>query len=162
MSDSLSGSQAQPPAAPNPMLTAMASAHGQARARFGQTREATGNAQLVRSALDSLLERGDTVRPEDVIDEAGRVVAGGIDPMQMATLLADMPEGGPALQGWLQAHEQQFAQQQAQLAQAHEAARHQLGTSAIRMLAAHVVHSGHVVPPPQATQSVASNPLEAQ
>lgn len=112
-------------------------AHDSAQALFNQTSVASQRIGTIQGQLAKLAKLGDTVTPENVIESAGEIVAGGVDPMEMANTLADMPQGGVALSAWVQQH---LAQQNAlaqQLAQHHALARHELGASAMRMMAGH-------------------------
>jgi hypothetical protein len=123
-------------------MQALQKGHGQARAAFEQTSKAVAQMDHVRKGLEKLSDRGDMVTPEDVIGEASKLVAHGIDPMALATILADMPQegGGEALGGWVTAHAVSAAQAEQQLMQARAVAQHELGVSAVHMLTAHDVH----------------------
>jgi hypothetical protein len=123
-------------------------AHGQAKAAYDQTGKALGILDHMRQGLERLADKGDMVTPEDIISEAGKLVAHGIDPMALAGVLAEMPEqgGGEALGGWVMSHAIQAAQAEQQVMAAHEAARHQMGVTALHVIMAH--DAGHRAPMP--------------
>lgn len=120
-------------------------AHGQAKAAYDQTGKALGILDHMRKGLERLSDKGDMVTSEDIISEAGKLVAHGIDPMALAGILAEMPQegGGEALGGWIMSHAIQAAQAEAQVMAAHEAARHQMGVTALHVIMAH--DAGHRV-----------------
>jgi hypothetical protein len=132
-------------------MQALQKGHGQARAAFEQTSKAVTQMDHVRKGLERLSDRGDMVTPEDVIAEASKLVAHGIDPAALASILADMPQegGGEALGGWVTAHAVSAAQAEQQLMQARAVAQHELGVSAVHMLTAHDVHRAVTGPGPQ-------------
>ena len=132
------GAQAPaPPPAPT-LGDKLMPGHVAAKAAFDKTTEAVRRADQVRKVLQGLAEKSDQVTQEDVIEAAGKLVAGGEDPLAMAGLLADMPQegGGQALAGWVAQHAQQAAQMEQQVMQAHRAVAHEVGTSAIHMMQA--------------------------
>src|SRR6202012_2972788 len=116
---------------------ALQAAHDQASAQYAATGKAMGRMDKIRTGLGALTKMGSAVTPEDVIEGAGKLVAGGESPMEVASLLADMPQGGEALTAWLAEHTATTAAKEAQIKSVHEAARHQLGVSSIHALAAH-------------------------
>ena len=146
-----------PPAPPSdphsPLRGRLLSSHSAAKAQFDKTSELVSRADRARTGFLALTSLGDSVSPEDVIGEAGKMVAAGEDPLVLAGVLADMPSngGGAALAGWVQAQMAKAQQMEAQIMQAHNAARHQLGVSALHVLQAHG--------PGQISPSPAPNPL---
>jgi hypothetical protein len=110
----------------------------QSSAHYSALAKADKMASVARKQLDKLSGMGDSVSPEDVIDSAGKMVASGIDPMQMAGVLADMPEGsGEALAGWVAQHAKAAEVKYAQLQQALAASRHAMGVAALHDLVGH-------------------------
>jgi hypothetical protein len=110
----------------------------QNKAQYDKIRTASQQVSHLRSGMDKLLQLGDMVTPEDVMNEAGSVVARGISPKDMATLLSGMPiSGGQQLQQWLALHDTVLRQHEAQTKQALNLARHRMGVSAMQALAAH-------------------------
>lgn len=132
-----------------PLQAGIMAAHGQAAAQVGKLKQATAMAGHISGELDTLAAMGDQVTPEDVIKGAGVLVGHGADPMQMATLLADMPQGGEALASWLQQHAQQLQQTTAGLQQQLAVARHTAGVAALHGIAMHHIGQqfGAVAPP---------------
>ena len=110
-----------------------------AEALFDKTSKARKDIGVLQSGLAKLMKLGDLVTPEDVIEQAGKLVAKGFEPMILAGYLADMPEagGGEALAGWVAQHVQTADQNAQQIDQLHQQARHQLGTSSLSVLQAH-------------------------
>lgn len=150
MSNSLVPEQAGSPpppssSAPPSILDAISTSHGMASEMFDKTSETSKQALAVRNELAELSRLGDTVTPEDVIEGAGKLVGQGLDPIQMARMLAEMPQGSEALAGWVNGHLQTLEQQLPQLAQLHAVARHELGVSALRGIMAHA--AGHEASP---------------
>ena len=123
------GSPAVGPAPPT-----LADAHEMAKARYAKTAAADSILTSIRTELDQLTKLGDTVTSEDVIQSAGRLVASGATPMEMASLLADMPEGGQALANWIAQQDQAVTQREAQVAPLHALARHQVGVTGLHSL----------------------------
>ena len=153
------------PAGSNP-VPGMAAEHDNLAAKYGKASEARDTLDKVREQMDSLVKLGDSITPEDVIKSAGALVGAGLEPNAMASLLADMPEGGEALQAWIKQHDQDVTQREQQLDQVHGAIRHQLGASALRLLMAHSAAGAMQAPGPLSPQGPASapagNPLGGQ
>ena len=123
--------------APGDIHPALADAHSQASAMFDQTTKAVARMDKIRTELTGLAKKGSAITPEDVIQGAGKLVGGGEDPMQMASLMADMPtNGGDALAAWVAQHAATTAAKEAQLKSAHDVARHSLGVASVHKLAA--------------------------
>ena len=67
-----------------------------------------------------------------------------------------MPEGGPALAAWVQAKEQQFGQQEAQLSAVRQKVAHQTGVAGLQSIMLHHMeqlkaeHAGQVAQNPLA------------
>lgn len=135
------------PAAPSTLRQRLLLAHSAAKSMFEKTGELVGRTDRARVQLEHLTALGDMIAPEDVIKSAGRLVAGGEDPLALAGLLADMPDNPQALQGWVAQHAQQAAQTEQQVLQTHAAARHQLGVSALHVLQAHGQQGGQMNQP---------------
>jgi hypothetical protein len=90
----------------------------------------------VRKGLDTLVKLGDTISQEDVIKVAGKLVAAGLTPEGMATLLSEMPEKSEMLQEWIAKHDQDVTQREQQLNQMTDQYRHQMGAMAMEQLVA--------------------------
>lgn len=118
-------------------LSVLQGAHDTATGMFGMTSKAIQHLTQRIQGLDSLFKLGDAVSPEDVIGEAGKMVASGAHtPVEMAGVLADMPtSGGQALAQWVQGHMQEAQGMLQQVQSAHALARHEMGVSGLRLLA---------------------------
>src|SRR5215472_18693703 len=82
----------------------------------------------LRVELDQLMDMGDVVRPEHVIEAAGRLVVHGIGATQLAQIMSDMPAtGGEGLASWIRAHDLTITQAEMQLAQSTNVLQHRLG-----------------------------------
>lgn len=146
-----SGSQ---PAPAGPQPSSLDQFHGQMAAHSAKMAEAGKTLDKVRSELGKLASMGDAVTAEDVIKAGGALVSHGLAPMAMASLLADMPEGGEALQGWVQQHLADVTQREQQLAQVQAQVRHQQTQAALHLLgrdhaeASAAAQPATAVPPP--------------
>ncbi len=103
-------------------------------ANYGTLREAGQMLGVTREQIDDLLALQDTVSQEDVIDAASKLVANGLEPTEVAGILADMPEGSEALQVWLQGMSQRLEQQEKFVGDSTKELRHQLGVIGLRRL----------------------------
>lgn len=124
------GPQAAPAGGPPQMQS-----FEQLAAGYDKLQEAQGTLQKVRGVMDQLAGLMDTVTAEDVIEGAGVLVANGLDPVAVAGLLAEMPDGGEQLAEWIATHDQQMKEREAQLAQVSTVLRQRLGTAALAGLA---------------------------
>jgi len=142
------GPKAQAPS-PSPIMDAFSTHLANTKARFDKTSEVSKNFATVRAGLDSLVKMGDAVTSDDVIEEIGKLVAQGLSPEPLIAMMAGdpqngvppMPESGQALAAWVQSHEQQFVQQEQQLAQVHSMAQHQLGVAGVQGLLIHHIET---------------------
>jgi hypothetical protein len=90
----------------------------------------------VRKELDELMDMGDVVRPEHVIEAAGRLVGHGFGATQLAQLMSDMPAmGGEGLASWVRMHDMVISQTEQALMQENNKLRYRMGVTGIRMLA---------------------------
>jgi hypothetical protein len=132
--------------------TTLMEQHQRNKALFSQTGQALKKIDVIRKGLERLADKQDVVTMDDIIDEAGKLVAHGIDPMALAGILADAPQegGGEALGGWVASHAQAAAQGEQAMMQQHTLARHNMGVSAIHLIMAHTnaqMMNGGVSPP---------------
>lgn len=119
----------------------MAEQHDAIRMKLDKLEEVQAKQRAVRIQLDHLTKLGDLITTDDVLSSASHIVAAGVDPMQMATLLTDMPEQPEALRQWVVQQDQQIQQKEQQLDQVLGMVRHETGLAALRMLAAqHMDH----------------------
>lgn len=147
MSELGQGPEATPaPALPEghgPMADAIDAAHDSAKAQLGKLKNAVSMVDSIRREMGELSKLGDMVTPEDVIRGAGALVGEGADPGHLAALLADMPQGGQAIQGWLSQHEQVLGQNEGLIKSQLGLARHALGVAAFHKLAMHHIETLH-------------------
>lgn len=142
------GASGQPPVSPDlpaahaPMADTIAQAHAAATAQVKQLSTQRQMMDHLRTELGSLAGLGDAVTPEDVIKGAGMLVGHGADPMKLASLLTNMPQGGEAISGWVQQHLQVINQNEAGLDQQLAAARHSAGVAALHHLAMNHIEQG--------------------
>jgi hypothetical protein len=124
----------QPPASP------FQSVHDdmkQAKAAYKQATDLQEGLDRVREEMNDLMDMGDVVRPEDVINAAGRLIGKGFDSHELATLLATMPTvGGEGLASWVRMNEIKVTAAEANIARQNDLIRHRMTVSAIRSLAA--------------------------
>lgn len=125
-----------PQSAPGP-VDSVSKVHGVAQARLAKTTEASNLLGDIHSELSKLSDLGDTVTQDDIVKSAGKLVAAGIPPNTLASLLSDMPAEGPGLGVWVQDHLATITQRQAQLAPIHAIAGHDVGVAALHGIAAH-------------------------
>jgi hypothetical protein len=113
-----------------------------AETQFKQTQQAFETLDHVRGELDELMNLGDMVRPEDVIQAAGRLVGKGFGAENLAQLLSDMPTmGGQGLASRIRMHDITVVKAEAALQQQANVARNRLGVAGIKSLAAsHMEH----------------------
>lgn len=104
-------------------------------AAYDKLMEATKKMARIRSGLDGLVALGDTISTEDVVKSAGKMVAAGMTPEGMATVLADMPEKPEQLMEWIGQHDADVRKREADLSAMTKQVRHQLGTMAMGQLA---------------------------
>jgi len=124
----------------------------QAQGRFDAVEKVSKQLGRVRKGLDSLVEKGDSVTSDDVLDEMADLVAHGADPKNLAAMIdgntqagiQPMPPGGEPLAGWLRdAEEKIIALAESQLRPALALAQHQLGVAAVhRMVELHAKAQG--------------------
>jgi|SRR6185312_1871466 len=124
-----------PPA--NPALAQAQATHATAVAQFNQAEAAMTMLAHVKAGLDQVRKLGDMVTPEDVIEEAGKLVGQGASAGQIAALLSSMPQaGGVALQAWVSQQEAFVAQKEAELFPAHAVLGHRMAQSALGVMQA--------------------------
>jgi hypothetical protein len=144
--NSLQGSPAQ---APFDLTKQISGAYSQAQAQHSNLMESYKRLDVVRTALDSLVELQDSATPEDVIKSAGSMVGAGFSPAALAKLLSSMPpQGGQALQSWIQQQDQQARQAEEGLKEPLLQSKLRLGGAAMAQL--HVNHVRAKAGPAQA------------
>ena len=109
--------------------------------------KAYGVLDRVREELDDLMNMGDMVRPEDVIQAAGRLVGHGFGAENLAQLLSDMPTtGGQGLASWIRMHDITVTQAEQKLNQDTNVTQSRMGIAAIKSLAASQLEHAHGQP----------------
>lgn len=137
--------QAQPQTAGGQFMSfndsrdALGQQHMRNVALYQSTGKALKQLDVIRKGLEHLSDKQDVVTMEDVVEEAGKLVAHGIDPVALAGVLADAPQegGGEALGGWVASHAQTAMAAEQQLIFQHNLAKHNMGVSGLHMLMAH-------------------------
>lgn len=141
------GLQAQPPSpqqGPSLPSAMMQHFHGQQEAAkqvFDKLTAAQRQVRATKAELDKLVAMKDTVTQDDVVKAAGGMVAAGIPAVQVAGILAEMPDNGEALEAWLASKDQKVSAQLDQVNQAVTGARYKLGLSALRHIIAYSAES---------------------
>lgn len=91
----------------------------------------------LRTELDQLMDMGDMVRPEHVIEAAGRLVGHGIGATQLAQIMSDMPaQGGEGLASWVRMHDVTVTQAENAVSMENRVLGRRLGVAGIKSLAA--------------------------
>lgn len=114
------------PSGPSPLT--------QLNSHYDKLGEAQAKLKVAREGMDALVAMGDSVGLPDVVKVAGRLVAEGLDPGAMASLLADAPEKTEFLVQWLQEQDKQIAQREEDVARTQLVVRHQMGVEGLREL----------------------------
>jgi hypothetical protein len=111
--------------------------------KYDKLSEIAGKATVMRETLDSLVKKGDMIDQDDLIDAAGKLVSRGFPAAEIASFLAEAPENGEALQGWIMQHDMKLRQNEMQLKEMQSITRHQMGVNALRLLGAHSMAAMH-------------------
>jgi len=113
--------------------------HQRNKSMFKQSGDALKKLDVVRKSLERLQDKQDVVTMDDIVQEAGKLVSHGIDPMALAGILADAPQegGGEALGGWVAQHAQAAAQGEQALMQHHSDNAHNMAVSALQLMMVH-------------------------
>lgn len=109
--------------------------------RYSKMREAKAQIDAVMNVFGRLSQLGDTVSTKDVIKGCGDIVAAGVPAVQMATILADMPEKAPELQAWVSDEFKKAQSAEKQIDEGLNVTRHGLISSALYNLVAHSAES---------------------
>ncbi len=124
-------------------LTQLSANHDAVKAQYQKTNEVGDLLKATRAELDKLVALGPNVSVEDVMKGAGQILAAGGDETQLLSMIANsqspMPQGGEALASWVKQQDTMVAQREAQFAPAQASAQHQLGVSAMHLLAGHAL-----------------------
>jgi hypothetical protein len=149
-----SGVLPQPVPAPSPMASHFGSAQDQVALQYQRMQKATAMLRRVRGEMDKLMALADTVKQEDVVEAAGRMVADGLGSVQVAGILATMPQDGEALQAWVRQQDLGIQHREGQAERALALVRHELGLAAFRSIIGHSAEAqqppAQIQPPPAA------------
>lgn len=128
-----------PQAAAGGLINTLEHQHGYFRAMYQNLSQTQSKLAMVGDSLAKLVKLGPAVTVDDVMEQARGLVAAGVEPKALASVLADMPpgQGGEPLAGWVIQHSQTVAQRAQALAPLLAQSRQELGASAIRLLAGH-------------------------
>ena len=126
---------AGPKAQPS-LLDQLTGLHDEAKAKVDGLKKVLGRFDALRGGFARLGAKADIVTPEDVIEEAGKLVGHGIPPAVLAGYLADMPTESVALAGWVAQQKQSAETREAQAQEALKGAQHELGVAALHGLQA--------------------------
>lgn len=108
-----------------------------AHAKYEKMKEARTQITAVIKNMGELTKLLDTVTTQDVVKASANMVAAGIPAIEMAKILADMPEQGAQLQSWVK-HEYDLAVQGAQQVDfALKWSRHEMISAGLRSIIAH-------------------------
>jgi hypothetical protein len=127
------------------LLAGLDQEHSQASAQHSKISDVGKMLDATRREMDALAAMGDAVTPADVIAGAGKLVAAGADPKALSAMMAGdpasglppMPSGGEALAAWVKQQDQFVQQKEQQFQPVVAQTRHQMGVSALTLLAAH-------------------------
>lgn len=103
-------------------------------AKYEKLMQAGEMLSRVRESMDALVALQDVVTPEDVIDQAGKLVSAGLDSSSVVAILAEMPDNSEALQAWVQTQNANVQEREAQLEEVTRDIRHQMGVVGLKMV----------------------------
>ncbi len=133
-----------------PMMKHFTGHRDAAADRFAKLREAKKQIDSVMGVFGGLSQLADTVTTKDVVKGCGDIVAAGVPAVQMATILADMPEKSPELQAWVADEFKKAQEAEAKIDEGLAITRHGLITSALHTLIAHSAESQALLNAPPA------------
>ena len=138
--------QGAPAPSISPHHDMLSSMHKQAMAKYQAIATAHELAEEFREELDGLVDKGDAVSDDDVLDAMARLVGKGADPQQLAVVMSGgqgqppMPTAGPGLAQWCQNMDQVLSQKEEALQGPLAQARMEALGSGVHLLAAHHIH----------------------
>lgn len=129
---------AQPIAgSPSKMMQHFNSREDTAAEQFKTIKESKAQIDSVMTEFKKLTDLQDTVTTKDVVKGCAGIVAAGVPAVQMASILADMPESGQQLQAWVKHEYEQAVTGDQKISEAMNYLRHQLMTASLHTLIAH-------------------------
>lgn len=109
--------------------------------RYSKMREAKQQIDSVMNVFGGLSQMLDTVTTKDVVKGCADIVAAGVPAVQMATILADMPEQPAELQAWVKDEFEKAQSAEQKIDEGLAVTRHGLISSALHTLVAHSAES---------------------
>ena len=135
--NSLGADPLPPPPPPSDMMQYFSALQDHAAARYQRVRQVEANLELVRKELDGLVALGDLVSQDDLTAAATQLVSAGLGAAAVAGVLADAPDGGAALQGWLAQKDLEIRGKEQQMEAAVALTRHEMMLASLRHIIAH-------------------------
>ncbi len=114
-----------------------------ARGRFSKMKEAETQAMAILDEMGGLNALGDTVTSQDVVKGFAGIVAAGVPAVTLATILADMPEQGQALQAWVKQQFEHAITAEQKVSQVLNESRHQLLLAGLHHVIGHSAEAHH-------------------
>lgn len=103
---------------------------------FDRGQQAKQTLGVAREGMDGLLALGENVTMKDLVKVGAKLVAEGLDPTAIASLLADAPQGNSLLLAeWIQQQDIELHQREAQLKFVNRSLGYQLGVAGMKMVA---------------------------
>lgn len=103
---------------------------------------------VARSQLDKLAALGANVSMDDLVKSGAKLVAGGLDPTAVASMLADAPSGSSELLAeWVTQQDLMLHQREAQLKLATRDLKYHMGIAGMHMLAQGTAQSAGALGP---------------
>jgi hypothetical protein len=88
----------------------------------------------LRKQIDALRKKADLVTQDDAIETSGALVRAGLPASFVAGMLADMPEGGAALQTWVERQSRLLAGDEFMVGTVLRLVRHRMGVEGLKAL----------------------------
>lgn len=127
----------QAKAPPSEIMQKFGSAKNQVKAQFNQLAEAKKQISATKFEIGQLRDLGDTVTAKDVVKHSAGIVAAGVPAVEVATILADMPEGGQQLQAWVVQKYEEATANEGKVNKLMGIAQHQLAVTSLQNILAH-------------------------
>lgn len=108
-----------------------------ASAKYKKISAAKQQMDVTIKQFEKLLQLGDTVTMDDLMESASSMVAAGVPTVPLASMLANAPDQQSQLQGWVQQQVQKIAPKAQQLYAGYAEAKYNLGLAGFKGLIAH-------------------------
>ena len=116
------------------MMDQLEAQHNVSAGHMDKMDQALGTLKKVRAELDTLHGLGDAVSAEDIVKMGGGLVAAGLSPESVASLISEAPPSGDALVAWIAKQDQDVTQREQQAQAMQRQVQHHAGVNAARML----------------------------